>query len=127
MDESLSTKNIINSDSFSKFTFNDLSKLNITSEELYLWSIPIDTIGRYQDYLEKLSISSGDTIVYNCSWPRFGSQCQYDLPYYYYSNLSLSEMISRFTKVYRYTPLTYTCYNHIKCDRGPISNMFRLE
>ena len=36
--------NIEKTDLFSKFTFADLSKLNISSQQLYLWSAPIDVI-----------------------------------------------------------------------------------
>ncbi|CAF4587903.1 unnamed protein product, partial [Rotaria magnacalcarata] len=36
---------------FPKFTFAELSKLNITSQQLYRWSAPIDIIEDYQYYL----------------------------------------------------------------------------
>ena len=117
MDEILpTTTKLETNDSWPKFTFDDLSKMNVTSEQLYLWSIPIDIIERYQMYLDKVLTSANESI-YNCTWPRFGPQCQYDLPYYYHSNLSLTEMISQFKKVIPYKPTTFTCYTHFKCDR----------
>jgi len=120
MDEVLPTNNIDIEDSnlSKKFTFNDLSKQNITSEQLYRWSIPIDIIERYEIYLNNGLRSIGNELIYNCTWPRFGPKCQYDLQYYYYSNLTLSEMISSFKLVYRHQPTSFTCYVHLKCDRG---------
>lgn len=41
----------IDDSSFSKFTFFELSKQNITSQDLYRWSASIDLIEEYQLYL----------------------------------------------------------------------------
>ena len=49
---------IENVNSFPKFTFAELSKQNITSQQLYLWSAPIDLIENYQFYLNQLSTSN---------------------------------------------------------------------
>jgi hypothetical protein len=40
-----------------KLIFSQLSKQQITSQQLYLWSAPIDLIERYQNYLNQLSKS----------------------------------------------------------------------
>jgi hypothetical protein len=39
-------------------TFAELRKKNITSEQLYNWSAPMDVRERYQRYLNQLSISN---------------------------------------------------------------------
>ena len=43
----------INDDSSSKFSFVNLAKQNITRDQLYLWSAPIDTVENYQLYLNQ--------------------------------------------------------------------------
>ena len=68
---------------FSKLTFYELSKEKITSQQLYLWSAPIDLIENYQFYLNQLSTSNDLSdleiqVFYNCTLPRFGPQCQYE-------------------------------------------------
>ncbi len=55
MSELPSKFNITNIDFISNFTFAELSEQNITSEQLYLWSVPIDIIENYQFYLNQLS------------------------------------------------------------------------
>ncbi len=44
MSELPSNFNVENDNFFSKFTFAELSKQNITNQQLYLWSAPIDII-----------------------------------------------------------------------------------
>ncbi|CAF5022495.1 unnamed protein product, partial [Rotaria sp. Silwood1] len=109
-------------DFFPKFTFDQLSKQNITSQQLYLWSTPIDIIEDYQLYLNQLSISNdlvlSKKIFYNCTLPRFGSMCQYEIDYYHSNYLSLYEMINDFYYIYKYNPTNLTCYTHLQCNRG---------
>lgn len=67
-----------------RFTFDELYKLNIVSEQLYIWSAPIDVIERYQLYLDQISTSNeylsiGTQLFFNCTLPRFGTLCQYTL------------------------------------------------
>ena len=90
----------------SRFTFVELAKQQITSEELYLWSAPIDLIETYQFYLEKKSVLLENEVFMNCSWPRFGLQCEYEL---YLQNIFLTESS------------TLTCYTHLQCNRQPAS------
>ena len=85
---------------FPKFTFDELSKENITSQQLYLWSAPIDIIEHYQFYLNQLSTSNdlslAKEIFYNCTLPRFGPICQYEFDYYDPNHSSLYEIIHDF-------------------------------
>lgn len=61
-----------------KITFFELSEKQVTSEDLYQWSIPIDTIEDYEYYqMNKDSIDGQNRFVYNCTYPYFGSICQY--------------------------------------------------
>ena len=107
---------------FPKFTFFALSQENITIEQLYLWSAPIDLIERYQFYLNRLSISAsgeGEEVFYNCTLPRFGPVCQYELVYHYPNHFSLNEIIDDFYHHYEYDAMTnLTCYAHLQCNHG---------
>ncbi|CAF1443748.1 unnamed protein product, partial [Adineta ricciae] len=101
-----------------KFYFADLAKKNITSEDLYLWSIPIDIIEEYQRYLESNNAFLSKQFIYNCTLPRFGLMCQYEL-YYYDQNFSLlNEMIYNYYLRMARNINGLTCYNHLKCNRG---------
>ncbi|CAF4660007.1 unnamed protein product, partial [Rotaria sp. Silwood2] len=108
------------------FAFAELYKLNITSEQLYLWSAPMGVIERYQFYLNLLLTSNSLSslmaahIFYNCTSPRFGPLCQYSLDAYKSHHLTLNEIIHEFY-LQEYEPITLTCYTHLQCDRGSIS------
>jgi hypothetical protein len=115
--------NVTSNSYFSNFTFDELSKQNISSEHLYLWSTPIDIIERYQYYLNQLSTENDSSlhkqIYYNCTLPRFGPMCQYQLYYYEPYHRSLYDMINYFYTRYRSDSTDLTCYKHLECDRGP--------
>ncbi|CAF1261275.1 unnamed protein product [Adineta ricciae] len=101
-----------------KYTFATLSNLSITSEQLYDWSAPIDLIEHYQFYLNHKNTSYlSERVVYNCTLPRFGPQCQYSFEGFESSDFSLKDIIERYYSV-EYAPTTLTCYMHLKCDRG---------
>ncbi|CAF1098971.1 unnamed protein product [Adineta steineri] len=113
-------------DSFPKFTFVELSKNNITSEQLYLWSAPIDVVEQYQYYLNQLSISNNDLsmateLFYNCTLPRFGSMCQYELNYYHSGHSSLNNLIIDYYRAYEDAVTNLTCYTNLECNRGSLS------
>jgi hypothetical protein len=104
------------------FTFADLYKRNITSQQLYLWSAPMDTIENYQSYLNENTISSMSAqSFFNCTLPRFGSMCQYSFDDYASNYNSLSEFIRDFYRKNKYKPTNLTCYTHLQCNRGAIS------
>ena len=120
MSESSSIFDVERNNSFQKFTFADLAKTNITSQQLYSWSAPIDTIENYQFYLNQLSTSNDDSslsmkVFYNCTLPRFGPFCQYQLHYHSFSN----DLINEFYQMNMYNPKDLTCYEHLQCHRGP--------
>ncbi|CAF3392918.1 unnamed protein product [Rotaria sp. Silwood2] len=110
-------------DMFPKYTFAELSKLNITSQQLYIWSASIDVIERYQFYLNQLSTINDTSlaikIFYNCTLPRFGSMCQYEIISYHQHHSSLYEIIHDYYRIYEYNPINFTCYTHLQCNRGP--------
>ena len=99
------------------FTFADLRKQNVTSEQLYRWSASIDLIEQYQFYLIYNQSSMSTNLFYNCSKPRFGSQCQYEFLYLPLENSTLEETIRYLYKI-EYKPTSLTCYIHLKCNRG---------
>ena len=107
-----------------KFTFSQLHKQNVTSEQLYHWSAPMDITENYQFYLNTLLTSNlssmGNGLYYHCTLPRFGPLCQYAFDGYENTNVSLNEIID---DCYRplYQPKTITCYTHLQCDTGSTS------
>ncbi|CAF4173783.1 unnamed protein product, partial [Adineta steineri] len=118
MSESSLKFHIENDNSFQTFSFADLAKMNITSEDLYFWSTPIDITEEYQFYLQSNDSSLAKKIFYNCTLPRFGSMCQYEFCYYHENYSSLYEMIFSYYVDYLYDPTNLTCYTHLKCNRG---------
>ncbi|CAF3644501.1 unnamed protein product [Adineta steineri] len=118
MSESSLKFHIENDNSFQTFSFAKLAKMNITSEDLYFWSTPIDIIEQYQIYLLLNDSSLAEQIFYNCTLSRFGSMCQYEFYYYHESYSSLYEMIHEYYKQYYDKTTNLTCYTHLKCNRG---------
>lgn len=126
-DYSLKRKRSINRSQIlgTQYTFYQLRQLNITVEDLYEWSAPMDIIEHYQLYILNSSIQNG--IYYNCSSPFwFGSFCEYTLN----SLNSFTVIISkRFkSRVHPFDLNDYadiwnitngTCYINLKCNRGP--------
>ncbi|CAF2788390.1 unnamed protein product [Rotaria sp. Silwood2] len=105
------------------FTFAELSRQNITSEQLYQWSATIDTSERYQTYSHQLSMGNvlselGREIFYNCTSPAFGPQCQYQLDFNI-SDITLNEFIRIYYRQHASTPESLTCYTQLQCNRGP--------
>jgi hypothetical protein len=83
------------------FTFDELFEQNIASQQLYLWSAPIDVVEQYQLYLNRRSTSNEPLLMakqlfYNCTSPRFGPQCQYSLDAYELHHLTLKETINNY-------------------------------
>ena len=101
------------------FTFDQLAEKNVTTEELYLWSAPIDLIEQYQIYLNNPESLYGNETFYNCTLPYFGPQCQYIFKDLNYSQPSLDKMIDEYYALNMYEPMLLTCYQHLKCNRGP--------
>ncbi|CAF4180847.1 unnamed protein product, partial [Adineta steineri] len=118
MSESSLKFHIENDNSFQTFSFAKLAIMNITSEDLYFWSTPIDIIEQYQIYLLLNDSSLAEQIFYNCTLPRFGSMCQYEFYYHHENYSSLHEMIHEYYKQYSDETTNLTCYKHLKCNRG---------
>ena len=60
--------------------FSKLREQRITSQQLYLWSAPIDTVERYEMYLMNISDEHSLTDLerfYNCTKYTFGPLCQF--------------------------------------------------
>lgn len=105
-----------------KLTFLQLYQQNITVEQLYIWSAPIDLIEEYQFYLNELSTSKNvssieSNIFYNCTSLRFGRYCQYSFDIDIDNNVSLNEIISEYYKQ-EYNPTNLTCYVQLECIRN---------
>ncbi|CAF4427693.1 unnamed protein product [Rotaria sp. Silwood2] len=75
--------------------------MNIISQQLYLWSTPIDIVERYQFYLNQLSTSNDKPLETQVFYNMYISKIRSD--------------------VYPYNPTTLTCYIHLQCNRGPFS------
>ncbi|CAF1399992.1 unnamed protein product [Adineta ricciae] len=86
-------------------TFDELSRLNVTSSDLLRWSSSIDLVERYQAYLDHSTVSNRSNEMFmNCTRPWFGSQCQYSF-----------DMTMNFDDVISLPP---TCYILLQCNRG---------
>ncbi|CAF4150537.1 unnamed protein product, partial [Adineta steineri] len=119
MGESSAKFNAATDKNFPNFTFAQLSENNITSQELYQWSASIDLIERYEFYLNQPTKSSlENNVFYNCTFPRFGYTCQYELINYTQDHSSLYQFISNYYRSYEYKPTEFTCYTHLNCTRG---------
>jgi hypothetical protein len=108
------------------FTFDKLRQLNVTTNDLLLWSSTIDIAEKYQDYLYHENNSSlSKEIFFNCTKFWFGSHCQYS---FVSSRSPTFEIIIQATHMdknqykYPYNTINLTCYTHLKCNRG-ISNI----
>lgn len=99
-------------------TFETLRNQNYTSKDLYLSSVPIDVIERYQEFLESSNRSLFKTVIYNCTIPWFGEYCQYT----FNSTLSFDTIVRNYfenTFAEREPLFNTTCFMFMKCNRGP--------
>jgi hypothetical protein len=109
----------------SAFTFEDLNKQNVSIQDLFSWSAPIDLAEHYQIYIEKSNSSLISGTFYNYTLPWFGVFCQYTFD----SNSAFQNIVkdtfqakSRrpFKDQYIWPNITkLTCYVHMECNRGP--------
>ena len=101
------------------FTFEELRKRNISSFHLYNWSTPIDLIEYYQIYLDK-NLLVNDLIFYNCTYPWFGTYCEYSFDKIR-SRLSFADQVElsflEKSLTNGYIPENLPCYTHLICDR----------
>ncbi|CAF1503122.1 unnamed protein product [Adineta ricciae] len=116
--ESSSKFSVENDDSID---FDDLVKENITSEQLFEWSVPIDIIEQYEYYLQSNDLSLKSQSVYICTLPRFGSMCQYQFYYYHETFETFNKLLNKYYDFYPLIRSDITCYTHLKCNRGLLS------
>ncbi|CAF0798585.1 unnamed protein product [Adineta steineri] len=102
------------------FTFADLSILNVTSQQLYMWSAPMDIVEDYQFYLDQLQNSNETSLsmqmYYNCTLPRFGPMCQYSLDMHQPNHESLNEILADYYNFYTHNQFLPTCYTYLQCN-----------
>ncbi|CAF0822461.1 unnamed protein product [Adineta steineri] len=102
-----------------QLTFFQLFEKQITSQQLFSWSAPIDLIEDYQFYLnDPINSQSSNKIFYNCTEFYFGPKCQYALNDYQSYHTSLDHFIHHYYSYRGFSTSELTCYTHIKCDRG---------
>jgi hypothetical protein len=114
------------------WTFDELRQREITSQQLYEWSAPVDLVELYQIYLlSNHSLYNQSSIIsnkkfYNCSLPRFGEVCEYEFDWK--DVLSMSDTVrATFAikvddRLISSEVTNGTCYQHvINCDIGPTS------
>ncbi|CAF0858500.1 unnamed protein product [Rotaria sordida] len=103
-------------------TFEELRISNISTQELLLWSTPIDLVEKYQLYLDEIDLSLSNELFYNCTKPWFGLQCQYSFEFS--EDMSIIDIVeNEFNIKTSYFEssnmlIELPCYIHIKCDRG---------
>ena len=96
-----------------KWSFKDLHEKQVSSEELYAWSAPIDVIERYQDYLNNPSTKNARQFFYNCTPPSFDPCCEYSFEWF----ISFPNIVWNIYQMKRYygnSQVTYfPCYMHL--------------
>jgi len=104
------------------FTFDQLHQLNVTSNNLLLWSSTIDLAEKYQDYLNHQTNSSlSKELFFNCTPAWFGPRCQYSIVL---NSISSFEAVivkahaDRYPYETSYSTSNATCYIHLSCNRG---------
>jgi hypothetical protein len=94
------------------WTFDKLREKQITSKQLYEWSAPIDTIERYQDYLNNFSVMMSTQLFYNCTPQFFGQYCEYSFDWY----ISFPQVVTtifQLKEVYGPWSTNFPCYIHL--------------
>lgn len=117
---------VLTSEHGQNYTFLELNMLNISSEQLYHWSAPIDLIEQYEVYLITKNTSLTNTKFYNCTSLWFGDRCQYsfDIEKTFLSFIHIVDgmfeekelRISSNDSSIIWSNLS--CYIHIPCNRG---------
>ena len=118
---------IVNPETYTKnFTFQQLLDANVTVQQLLSWSAPIDLIERYLLYLSQptMNRSSAEDLFYNCTYPWFGSRCQYSFNINNHGSFH-SVVQTTFDQIVPFVSFSFsselansTCYKHLKCNRG---------
>ncbi|CAM4867748.1 unnamed protein product [Rotaria socialis] len=85
-------------------SFEELHTNKITSEQLFAWPASIDIVEQYE-----AGKDFNFTKFYNCTCRR--SVILYNT----YTQLKTTEKLERFGNI------SYSCYTHLECDRGPVS------
>ena len=113
----------IQGDISSNFTFDALKQRNVSSQDLLVWSAPIELVERYENFLNLPNTNSTPEIFYNCTSLWFGPFCQYTFD----SNETIDQIVQRTflaKEINVFGPIdievtNLTCYVHLECNRGP--------
>ena len=101
-----------------RFSFAELFARNITSDDLYRWSAPLDIVENYEMFIFN-DTSRSDMEFINCTGEWFGPKCQYSFDLDNSSSFSsLDNIIDEFYLTDRDKQLGPTCYVHLQCDLG---------
>ena len=103
-------------------TFEELKRQEITVQQLYSWSAPIDLLEHYQLYLDQLTPTAASERFSNCSSPWFGPSCEYTFD----SDGHFDDIVRRtfrmkngsFNEILNITQ-GGTCYPFLSCLKGP--------
>ena len=77
----------------------------MTSDQLYMWSAPIDIIERYEISVDTLDQPMSYSTYLNCTPAWFGTLCQYTLK----QSIQFVPLMS----------INGSWYTHLHCDRDP--------
>ena len=106
----------------SNFTFDALKRRNVSSQDLLVWSAPIEIAEHYENFLNQPNPTSALELFYNCTSLWFGPFCQYTFD----SNETIDQIVQRtflakkidiFGGMNVKVP-NFTCYVHLECNRG---------
>ena len=118
-------KRMTNGSILSVFNFVELRKQNVTVQDLFSWSAPVDLLELYQQYIETANVSSLFQTFHNCSPLWFGVYCQYTFDL----DTDFQTIVERSFEVkdesccdwFKNLPVitNFTCYVLLECNRGP--------
>ena len=107
-------------------TFELLKSEGVSIYDLLTWSISIDLIEQFQDFLNNSTHVSPLEVFYNCTPPWFGPSCQYTFQTNVHSFSSIVQTTYRVKNIpslYEIPPIQFnnlTCYMHLRCRRGSL-------
>ncbi|CAF1192108.1 unnamed protein product [Adineta ricciae] len=113
-----------------RLSFERVSDMGVTVEQLLSWSIPTVIVERYQRYLSSHKVAPLNEQFYNCTSARFGLRCQYSFGSRFIQGMSFDDLIddtfhSKQSYATSWDDMTtlaapIPCYVLIKCHRNGI-------
>ena len=120
-DDGNTDESMIVDDGIPSFTFDELNERNITSLQLYQWSIHADVVEEYQAFLQDEHHRS-NVSFHNCSTKqKLGLYCQYSFDSQLSYDVRFEKIVTIVLKKSPTLASNGTCYMHLNCMRNNYS------